>query len=190
MEVTIEAAVRIQCRPGSAHQSVCPLRGDRLRGTELAPKFAQGLDVRHLVGFGAPRRRSSQPSRVASSAGAFAMIGVKEFVDRMVDRRPIAPEELSTFSSRRSLEAAFTAPSAASADHRSHLLDLAHRFCFMRWIAGCDLPAERVAPKASLELPVVGLGLRHALTEFSVNSASAGRVRGGPPGARTRHLGV
>jgi len=78
---------------------------------------------------------------------------------------PIAPEELSTFSSAgdsRS-EEHHGAVSCAHDVAASHLLDLAHLSLYAL-DRGLRPPAERVTPKASLELPVVGLGLRHALT--------------------------
>ena len=86
----------------------------------------------------AAHSRSSQASRVVGSAGALAMTGTSSAI-AWLTAVPIAPEELSTFSSAGDKRSrSLTAPSAARPGSCRATLRISLTACLRRCMAGCD----------------------------------------------------
>jgi len=78
-------------------------------------------------------------ARVAGSAGAPATRGTSPAI-ALLTAVPIAPEELSTFSSAgESRSSSVTAPSAARTGSRRATFRISLTACLTRWMAGRDL---------------------------------------------------
>ena len=103
----------------------------------------------------ASQRRSSQPSRVLTSAGAPVMMATSSSM-AWLTAVPIAPEEPSTCSSADDTRSRnSTAPSAARTGSRRATFLISLTACLTRWIAGCDFQPKaprrkRVNPQGAV----------------------------------------
>lgn len=184
------SAIRAMPRSSSAHAEATSFEPHR------SPQWSARRSMYGIWSSAwASQSRSSQPSRVFASAGAWAMMGTSSSMARFT-AVPMAPEEPSTCSTAEETRSRkSTAPSAASTGSRRATFLISLTACLMRWIAGLDFQPKAWRRKRALNSH--GWGPAVFVARFAVmRNPGADRSRreepesGGAPAGASRPTGT